>query len=196
MQKWVGENINTPAYWDQVGLKDFEQGELRDFHWRFDRIIKHLKPSKILDVGCGLGSLSRRINSSFDGSATVVGVDFSKEQIDICNRISKNRSDLHPKEKYLVADIREGLPFPDGYFDYVVCSEVLEHLSNPDQAARELKRVCKQGGAIIITTPYNEQPDYKEHVQMFTESDFYQLFNTRLISFEKFRTYILARIVR
>jgi SAM-dependent methyltransferase len=45
------------------------------------------------------------------------------------------------------------LPFADGVFDTVVCSEILEHILSPDQLLREILRVLKPGGRVILTVP-------------------------------------------
>lgn len=46
------------------------------------------------------------------------------------------------------------LPIDDEIFDYVLCTEVLEHVPEPIKAIQELSRICKKGGHIIITTPF------------------------------------------
>lgn len=46
------------------------------------------------------------------------------------------------------------LPIENESFDYVLCTEVLEHIFNPIKAINELVRICKKGGTIIITTPF------------------------------------------
>jgi SAM-dependent methyltransferase len=52
----------------------------------------------------------------------------------------------------------EALPYEDGFFDVVFCSEVLEHLSDSelDRAMREIIRVLKPGGYLLGTVPYKE----------------------------------------
>jgi SAM-dependent methyltransferase len=53
----------------------------------------------------------------------------------------------------IVADAH-ALPFPDGAFDVILCSEVLEHLHTPAQALSEMRRVLKRGGTLILTTRF------------------------------------------
>jgi SAM-dependent methyltransferase len=53
----------------------------------------------------------------------------------------------------LIADIR-ALPLADGEFDAVLCTEVLEHVAAPDAAARELFRVLRPGGRLLVTVPF------------------------------------------
>lgn len=47
------------------------------------------------------------------------------------------------------------LPFDDGSFDYVLCTEVLEHVSDPRAFLCDLKRVLRQGGCVILTVPWS-----------------------------------------
>ena len=50
-------------------------------------------------------------------------------------------------------DANERLPFDDGQFDLVWCSEVIEHLKDPERSLAELRRVTRPGGDLILTTP-------------------------------------------
>lgn len=54
----------------------------------------------------------------------------------------------------IVSDIT-AIPVPDGTFDAVLCTEVLEHVPDPVRAIQELARVVRPGGEIIITAPFN-----------------------------------------
>lgn len=44
---------------------------------------------------------------------------------------------------------------PDGTFDIIICTEVLEHVANPFDAVKELNRMLKSGGYLFVTTPFN-----------------------------------------
>jgi len=48
---------------------------------------------------------------------------------------------------------KDSIPFSDGFFDYVICTEVIEHLSNADRLLSEIYRVLKKGGHLILSTP-------------------------------------------
>jgi ubiquinone/menaquinone biosynthesis C-methylase UbiE len=54
----------------------------------------------------------------------------------------------------IVCDVAE-MPLADETFDVVMCTEVLEHVPNPVKVIRELSRVLKQGGMLIVTAPFN-----------------------------------------
>lgn len=94
--------------------------------------------SRVLDAGCGHGAVL--ISRYCDMIKEAVGVDL----------IQKFR--VKPKVKTYTANL-ESLPFEDDYFDIIISKEVCEHLVNPLKVFKELKRILKPGGEIIILTP-------------------------------------------
>ena len=60
----------------------------------------------------------------------------------------------HP-ELDVVADVCHGAPFPDGRFDTIFCSQVLEHVAEPSAFLNEAYRLTRRGGYIILTTPFS-----------------------------------------
>jgi len=68
----------------------------------------------------------------------------------------------------VVADIRRGLPLPDGYFDYIVSLHALPELTYPEQepALRELKRLLKPGGVLRLGLP-----DMNKAIQAYLSKD-------------------------
>ncbi|UXA17928.1 class I SAM-dependent methyltransferase [Mycobacterium sp. SMC-4] len=119
----------------------------------FDRLGVGLG-TKVIDVGCGAG---RHTFEAFRRGADVVGFD-------------QNASDLNDVDEILQAMKKQGevpasasaeavkgdaldLPYPDGTFDCVIASEILEHVPEDDRAIAELVRVLKPGGRLAITVP-------------------------------------------
>lgn len=96
---------------------------------------------KVLDGGCGLGILLDRLGVSYgiDG----FGVDVSKKSLEKAKK--KGVTDL----KLSRADVR-ALPLADDTFDYIVSSDVLEHVMDPAIAVYEFVRVLKPGGKLLI----------------------------------------------
>jgi dolichol-phosphate mannosyltransferase len=90
----------------------------------------------ILDVGCG----SSRILRDLPGA---VGVDVSLSKLRYMSRYGRP----------LVQGSILALPFRDGAFETVVCSEVIEHVAERDLPLRELARVNKRGGTLVLGTP-------------------------------------------
>lgn len=79
---------------------------------------------------------------------------------------------------------------PAGHFDRVICTEVIEHASDPDALLRELTRVLKPGGRAVVSTPVRmtEHPQDVNHVREWFPSEFPRLFgggSWRIISHEQ-----------
>lgn len=112
-------------------------------------IIKLLPKNtkSILDAGCGTGNfgeiLSRCQN---DFNISVIGIDVSKKSVEVA------KSKQIYGACFLCGD-NKNLPFKDESFDCVVLIEVIEHVSNKERLLKELKRVLKTHGMLIITTP-------------------------------------------
>ncbi len=117
----------------------------RKFVWRdLIPLLDYTKiGDKVLDVGCGNG----RLYEIFKGkSVDYIGIDNSEELIKIAK---KTFSDVDFQE----ADIFK-IPFPDNSFDKVYCIAVLHHIPSKQlriEAIKELKRVLKPGGLLILT---------------------------------------------
>lgn len=141
---------------------------------RYDVVIQLLKrsgldsSSLLLEIGSGDGALSGLIYRTFKCNITGIepsgeGVQFSQEMF----------SSYGFKGNF---EISEGYSFsyPDNYFDFVVLADVIEHLQHPELMLQEVKRVLKQGGKAVITTPVrtSEYPEDKMHVQEFYPDEF------------------------
>lgn len=93
----------------------------------------------LLDVGCGTGALSGYLGEQF---GRYVGADAVRYEG------FPDRFEFHP------IDLESGqVPLPDGFADVVAAVEVIEHLENPRQFARELDRLTRPGGWVVISTP-------------------------------------------
>lgn len=106
---------------------------------------------RILDAGCGSG---RHLCEAFRTlGVEVVGVDLNWE--DLCETKAMLTLMEHEQAgRWIVAraDVTR-LPFSDGSFDVVVCSEVLEHIADNRTAVAELLRVLKPWGDLAVTVP-------------------------------------------
>jgi len=86
---------------------------------------------RVLDVGCG----DRPYETLLAGAAEIVGFDVP----------GNLHADLHGSI--------EALPVEDASFDVVLCLQVLEHVPHPAAAVRELRRVVRQGGRLVLGVP-------------------------------------------
>lgn len=108
--------------------------------------LKRLCPRSgdaLLDVGCGTGALLQVLAAVFP-SVKLYGVDPSVEMLDIARLKLGTSAAL--KQGYA-----EELPFPDEVFEIVVSTSMLHYLRRPDKALREIARVLKPAGQIVIT---------------------------------------------
>jgi SAM-dependent methyltransferase len=78
------------------------------------------------------------------------GVDISGLQVEYARRVALG---MGFENVQFEAGSAEHLGFPDESFDIVLCSDVVEHLENPEKCFAEIRRVLKSGGTAIITTP-------------------------------------------
>ena len=106
----------------------------------------------LLDLGAGVGTWSELMATAFE--ATVWGVEPSERM-----RAVAEREHVHPGVTY-VAGSGERIPLPDASCDGAHLSYVLHHLEDRDACARELRRVMRPGGVVIVRGAFRESlPD-------------------------------------
>ncbi len=128
-----------------------EECERLEFQAQLANIQGHLRhlpispTDRVLDVGCGSGSMSRLIARSFP-KAEVTGVDVREQYLDFARQRAQ-------EENIRNLTLRRGdvfaLPFPDATFDVVWTKYLLQWLKDPKSALAELKRVTKAGGRVV-----------------------------------------------
>lgn len=106
--------------------------------------IGKIRGGKLLDVGCGNGNL---FNCIPDKRYELYGVDFAE------NMISEAKINCGEKAAFFTADA-ERLPFEDNTFDIVTCNASFHHYIHPNAVLREMHRVLKKGGTLIIGDPF------------------------------------------
>ena len=113
-------------------------GELeRRFLESIERLVR--PGDRVLDAGCGSGRL---FTYDLRGQASlIVGLDLSPD-------VAQNPNIDRPLRASLAA-----LPFTSETFDLVICKHVLEHLAEPESAFRELARVLRPQGRLLVLTP-------------------------------------------
>jgi len=99
----------------------------------------------VLDLGCGTGVLFRWLRASVGPAGEVVAIDLSGEML----RRARLKGEGVP---CLLAD-GQHLPSSDTAFDWVVCNAILPHFPDKHQALREIRRVLRPGGQVLICHP-------------------------------------------
>jgi ubiquinone/menaquinone biosynthesis C-methylase UbiE len=146
-----------------MAIRDFKEESLRHFDriaHRYDshhyslqtrrvhkvvrRIVDDLKPSSLLDVGCGNGGFLALIDTK---NCKLAGADLSPEMIKYARERLGETVDLR------VAD-SEHLPWEANTFDCLTCNFSFHHYPNPAAVLEEIHRVLKPGGHLVISDPW------------------------------------------
>jgi SAM-dependent methyltransferase len=122
-----------------------------------ENFVNHLKAyrfasqfcsnKKVLDIGCGTGYGTSLLAHS---AGSAVGIDISRQAI------------RYARKRYLGANVQffqmnaESLAFPDCSFDFIISSENFEHLHDQRANLREISRVLKDEGMLLLATPNHE----------------------------------------
>ena len=105
--------------------------------------LKPVSPGRILDVGCGTGELANRLAHR---GWQVVGLDLCEPML---HRARFKLNGYAGSVRLTVAD-SEHVPFADGTFDVVTCANSFHHYPHQDAVVRELHRVLKPGGRLLL----------------------------------------------
>ncbi len=107
---------------------------------------------RVLDVACGVGTVSCWMAGQVGPTGQVVAVDISSAQLDMARETWKAFSDL-PEIDFTEASAY-GTGLPDESFDIVHARLLLCHLDQPEKALREFHRLVKPGGAVVCHELY------------------------------------------
>jgi SAM-dependent methyltransferase len=119
---------------------------------------------RTLDAGCGWAYGTAMFADA--GASAAVGLDLAPTVIEVAQKEIGDRVELH------VGDV-VSMPFEDASFDVVVCFEVIEHLEDRAAAVRELARVLRPDGLLVISSPNRDTsvPGNPYHVHEYTPDE-------------------------
>ena len=105
---------------------------------------------RVADLGCGPGLLALDMAHRVGMQGAVHGIDASASMLTIAARRCYGKAWV----QLALGDVGK-LPYPDNYFDAVVCTQVYEYVADIDGALRELQRVLRSGGrAVLVDTDW------------------------------------------
>jgi 2-polyprenyl-3-methyl-5-hydroxy-6-metoxy-1,4-benzoquinol methylase len=150
----------------------------KDFKVRTDWIVNNVTKGPVLDLGCGPGVICNELRKK---KLLCIGVDYSDKII----RIAKSRGG-----EFLWGSA-EDIPCEDNFFNTVVVTETLEHVNDLEQSLKEIDRVLKPDGDIIITVPDGGTTS-RVHLRTFIPEDFKNLpWNVDFVG--KYKEWILVK---
>ena len=117
-------------------------------------LVERLRPragNRILDVGCGTGSVELRLSRLRVPQISLIGIDRLVERAIIAERTTDGHN---LRASFSAADACH-LPFPDATFDSTFCVAVLQHVADVAEALREFARVTRPDGRILAVEPDN-----------------------------------------
>ncbi|MFT3766459.1 MAG: methyltransferase domain-containing protein [Minicystis sp.] len=134
-------------------------GEQRDFWWNRDYVALLAQRFQLdrvrmaLDVGCGVGHWSRVILPHLPPEARLFGID--REETWVKEAAARaEKAGIGDRTSYRLGEA-ERIPFHDDTFDLVTCQTVLIHVRDPKAVIREMMRVTKPGGLVLMMEPNN-----------------------------------------
>lgn len=179
------DNLNTSSldtdgkapheFWtaERLSIASYYQHHVYEFAARFAR-RKSL--SIISDVGCGPAVKTAHF---FGSREYIVNLYDQESCLSICSK-------QMPEAKFVAVDLESPIDTMDTKSDLVICSDVVEHLSNPEKCIELCKRLAKTDGFIILSTPDRDNlrgrdcmtSGHPQHVREWNRNEF-----TRLLSY-------------
>ena len=147
---------------------DDEHRKHSDIKYRFTWILPKIKGKKILEVGVGDG-LGILLYSQIKGVEEIHAIDVCPVTL---KTTEKNLAVINGKIKniYLSEMMVEDMTFEDNSFDCVSLCETLEHVWDEKETLKQVYRVLKSGGRLVLTVPHLGKTS-KNHLRVFNELD-------------------------
>jgi ubiquinone/menaquinone biosynthesis C-methylase UbiE len=172
-----------------------EQHRLSSLVSKVVKIADSVKPLNVLDVGAGTGNLTRHF---LDQNCKVVAMDVSEKSLEVLQ-------DAMPSSS-LTTMVYDGklFPFQDMTFDVVACYSVLHHIDDYMSTVREMSRVCKRGGLILIDHeaggehwhPTQQLNEWRKHTRLTLYERFTTLYSTKqLLTVAMLKTVLMKMFV-
>ncbi len=131
------------------------------YYTRLLGVLENVLPGDVLlNAGCGTGEFNHYLRDRFRKS---FGVDINESDITTARELN-----IDPDIQFDVGDLLN-LSFADESFDAMICVDVLEHVDQPDVALKEMRRVLRPGGQLVVTVPHKNYPFFYDPVNFVME---------------------------
>lgn len=189
--------MTSPAFQELLSRYRSSPAELADgVPWlqcqsqRFELIVRSWlrhrgrfsEPPAILDVGAYPGTLLKVLRQFCGEEGRLAGIGLMGgeefEQDLAASGIEFRRANLDPLIPCVDAgsrDLPQAIPYPDGTFQFTICTEMLEHVLDSMHLLRELRRVTAPGGLVLVTTPNQAKLSHRLRLMFLGQSIYYPL---------------------
>jgi len=163
MEEFVYDVLNNDTWWWEVGRRSLVKNLLQRYGRNGANPDNGRRPD-ILEIGCGAGAMLKDL----EHFGTTVGMDIAEAAPQYWRERGLKSVSL--------ADAT-ALPYGDAQFDIVISVDVLEHVDDDGKAIREMHRVCRPGGKLIVTVPafkflWSRRDVQCHHVRRYTLEEF------------------------
>jgi 2-polyprenyl-3-methyl-5-hydroxy-6-metoxy-1,4-benzoquinol methylase len=168
----TGNSDSTWGIWErivpeQVADDPASQSILQIHLRRYETAARYAKGKRVLDIACGVGYGSKRLQLA--GATSVVGVDLSQETL-----AEARKNHQIPGLQFVCANA-ETFEWPEP-FDLIVSFETLEHLPHPEKFIRRMSQLLAPGGDFILSVPLGETRHLDAyHLHAFSQTDVFSL---------------------
>lgn len=180
MRRLQEKKIDDAKYYERIWSEEHNKRPYYDAV-RMRALIEPVKVGdRVLDVGAGVFGAVQYLAEEHqdwiycDSGCSLVCIDQSYTAKEI---VDKKKLGIN----YIIGEV-DKLPFEDGSFDVVTAGEIIEHMEDPAAFAKELARVCRAGGTIVMSTVDThcenaiKHGEYEEHIWEFEPDDLIKFF--------------------
>lgn len=140
--------------WDQR----FYTAELKAYLPKLVSLFNLPPQAKVLDVGAGTGGIIPFLLEAIGAQGKIWAIDFAEEMV----KIGQKKFENEPRVIFELAEV-ESLPYGDEFFDHIICFGAFPHFQNKSQALKEMARVLKSQGTLIIAHALSSQELKERH---------------------------------
>ncbi len=142
--------FNIKKFYEEDAKRNISENTKLMENLRYKLIISKIpkKSKKVFDVGCGNGDL---VFTLAEKGHNCIALDISRNRLNKFKEIAKKNSILQ------IQGCANNIPLNDMSVDAVICSEILEHIKNYKKVLKEIHRILKLNGKILISVPYKEE---------------------------------------
>jgi ubiquinone/menaquinone biosynthesis C-methylase UbiE len=148
-------SAGVDGFWDmysRVYDSVYQLMPYRKLLWDTYQALELEPGMRVLDAGCGTGNFEHFLHQKNPPRVRIDAIDFSAAMLDVASRKNATLDNV----EFARGDLGARLPYDDATFDRILSINVLYALPDPDATLRELLRVLKPGGLIVLTSPAPE----------------------------------------